>query len=748
MRRQTCCSNRRNVRWLKRTARIIFPFMEWVPLYSLMDIIPELIAAVAVTLMMIPAGLAFSQIAGLPQQYGLYCSIVPGIIYVFFGSCKDLNIGATSIMSILTLSYATNIAPSAATAPQYAILLAFVTGIVQMLIAISSLGFLLNFIPLPVIRGFTTAAAITITVTQFKNFFGFLHFAEGFFPQIIYTFKHIKETSVADMCLGIFCVVLLVGLKFLSRQVAKWEKNNPLVISKCKSHGERSIIIARKFIWFLGIGKNALVVIFGAAIVVAITTMYPKVHFRIAGDVPSGLPSIKPPELNIYDQVSNKTTSFWHICGKISSGLIVVPLMGILEMLAIVKAFSRYETKLINTNREIFVTGLINCMGSFVGAYPITASFSRSAVQHQSGAKTPLTALLTSLFMIVALAGFTAPLKYIPTSSLAAVVIVNVLHMVDFDYPLKLMKQRSNKGNHTISSKLEFICWCVTFLVCLYELEYGILAGFTLVLLIMLYRLSRPRHLKVELIDTELVVYLQEKHLTFASIEYLSSTIMNKYVENVNGKDRSLITKNDDSPRLLFKNDCMEHAATSLLNNNVDIESTPRKETLQSANELIIDTKVMEDEIKKSNSDIDAITFECENIHILDSTTVQVLMQLVEQLLVLSSTQKKTDEKCLNIFFKNLSSIVEEQLLSCAMYKESTLMKEAIEFVKLPLNVGIDSADCTRTNTLSSRIQGYPNFRSESNTNMVPLSYGGIDESNSRQISDDNEEDFPWPGTH
>ena len=192
------------------------PIAVWLPNYSCDNLMGDIIAGLTVGLMVVPQGLAYATIAGLPVQYGLYSAYFGCFVYCVFGGSKDVTLGPTAIMSVMVDQYATG-------DPLYAIALAFYCGIVQFLLGVFRMGFIVRFISVPVISGFVSAAAITIGFGQVKCLLGLNHIPRSFIPNVIETFKHIKETNPWDLLLGSCCILLLVILKKLN--VIEWDDN-------------------------------------------------------------------------------------------------------------------------------------------------------------------------------------------------------------------------------------------------------------------------------------------------------------------------------------------------------------------------------------------------------------------------------------------------------------------------------------------------------------------------------------------
>ena len=228
------------------------PITSWLPNYTCDSLLRDIIAGVTVGLMVVPQGLAYATIAGLPLQYGLYTAYMGCFIYCVFGGSKDVSIGPTAIMSLMVDHFAKG-------EPLYAIALTFYCGVAQLLLGALRLGFLVRFISLPGISGFVSAAAITIVFGQVKSLLGLKHIPREFIPKVIETFKHIKETNPWDLLLGSCCIVLLMILKKLNR--IKWDDSESVTILQR---------VSRTFLWLASTARNALVVLLASFIVTAV----------------------------------------------------------------------------------------------------------------------------------------------------------------------------------------------------------------------------------------------------------------------------------------------------------------------------------------------------------------------------------------------------------------------------------------------------------------------------------------------
>ena len=251
------------------------PITFWLPKYTCGSLLRDIIAGLTVGLMVVPQGLAYATIAGLPLQYGLYSAFMGCFLYCVFGGSKDVSVGPTAIMSLLVSHYAKG-------QPLYAIALTLLCGIVQLSLGFLRLGFLVRFMPLPVISGFVSSAAITIAFGQVKSLLGLHNIPRNFILCVYQTFKHIRETNPWDLLLGSCCIVLLAILKKLNR--IKWpEDEDDTTLQR----------VCRKFLWLVSTARNALVVLLAAAVVGAVQSAGSDDVFSLTAEVKPGIPDFK-----------------------------------------------------------------------------------------------------------------------------------------------------------------------------------------------------------------------------------------------------------------------------------------------------------------------------------------------------------------------------------------------------------------------------------------------------------------------
>jgi SulP family sulfate permease len=414
------------------------PFLKWLPNYKKADLSKDLVAGLTVGIILIPQAMAYAMIAGLPPVYGLYAAIFPLLIYLLLGTSKDLAIGPVAMDSLLVAAgLGTLVISGMENYIALAIFLAFLVGIIQLALGVFRMGFLVNFLSKPVISGFTSAAALIIIFSQLKHLLGANIARSNRFHELVFNvWEKTSETNVYDLAIGLLGILLIVLLK-------RWNKKIPSIL---------------------------VVVVLG--IIAVYVLDLERFGVKIVGVIPTGLPSFKLLEMN------------WNTVSKVWPIALTLALVGYLEAISIGKAMQEKDgSDTIDPNQELVALGSSNIIGSFFQAYPVTASFSRSAIQGEAGVKTNLAAVFSVLLVVLTLLFLTPLFYYLPNAVLASIIMVSVFGLIDFSYPQKLWK----------NNKDEFVVLLTTFLITLLVgIPQGVLVGVLLSLLLMVYRTSNP----------------------------------------------------------------------------------------------------------------------------------------------------------------------------------------------------------------------------------------------------------------
>ncbi len=415
----------------------IIPLLGWLPNYKKEYILGDISAGITVGVMLIPQGMAYAILAGLPPVYGLYASLIPLIIYAFLGTSRQLAVGPVAMDSLLIASGLG--ALSITGIENYvamAIFLAFFIGGLQLLLGFCKMGFLVNFLSKPVISGFISAAAIIISLSQFEHLLGIEISGSIVQHQIGTLFQNIGDINYYTLAIGLTGILIIKLLK-------KW---NPAIPSAL------------------------IVVVLG--IVLLYFTKWNEEGVKIIASIPEGLPSFQIPNFSI-----ENTLSLFPIA-------LTVAFVGFMEAISIGKAMEeKHKYYEIDANQELIALGSANMLGSFFQAFPVAASFSRSAVNNQSGAKTGVAMLISAILVGATLLFLTPIFYYLPNAVLAAIIIAAVVNLIDIKYPIALYKHRKD----------EFFVLIITFIITLLiGIKEGILVGILFSLLLIVYRISKP----------------------------------------------------------------------------------------------------------------------------------------------------------------------------------------------------------------------------------------------------------------
>ncbi|KAK7576361.1 hypothetical protein V9T40_012647 [Parthenolecanium corni] len=492
-------SKKNGPRW-KRKLYQRLSILSWLKDYNTDSAVSDLIAGITVGLTVMPQSLAYATLAGLEPQYGLYSAFAGCLVYCIFGSCKDITIGPTALMSLMT--YQQVIGRNA----DFAVLLCFLTGIVQILMGFFHLGVLIDFISIPVTVGFTSATSVIIAVSQLKGLLGLKFDSDGsFFTVLKNVAQHIHETKTPDVCLGGICIIVLLVLRKIKDLKLDMMKD-------CQTNHKR---IVKKALWLLSTARNAIVVLICSVFAYLYTEPNAKSIVVLTGPVKSGLPKLDLPPFAT--DVGNVHLTFFQMCTELGSSIVLVPVIAVLGNVAIAKAFASGAT--VDATQELFTLGICNMAGSFVSSMPVTGSFSRSAVNHASGVRTPIGGLYTGILILLALGLLTPYFYYIPKASLAAVIICAVIFMIEYEVVKPMWK----------SSRKDLIPTFATFVSCLsLGVELGILLGVGINIILLLIPSARP-FLHYEKTKTnsglEFLMIIPGNSLYFPAVDFLRTKV-------------------------------------------------------------------------------------------------------------------------------------------------------------------------------------------------------------------------------
>ena len=464
------------------------PILQWLPNYKKSWLKGDLYAGLTVGIILIPQGIAYAIIAGLPPIYGLYTALIPQIVYAFLGTSRQLAVGPAAMDSLIVAS---GIGLLAAMGTEHfivlAILLAFMVGFFQFLFGIFRLGFLVNFLSKPVISGFTSGSAIIIAMNQLGNLLGIeldrsnqVHFL------IMEIFAKIDQVHWPTFLIGMITIAILILLKRFNEKI-------PASLI--------AVVLGILSVYFLGLEPKGI---------------------EVLGDIPKGLPAFSIPA---FDK---------DLMGELSGLALTLALIGFMEAISIGKSIeAKHSDYKIMPNKELIALGFGNMVGSFFQTYPATGGFARTAVNDQSGAKTPLASLFAALIIALCLLFLTPAFYFLPKSVLAAIIVVAAYGLLDFAMPKKLLSYNLR----------DLIILNSTLIITLFiGIKEGILTGIILSLVMLIYKSTKPHmavlgqvpgthfyrnvnRFKDVIIDERLLIVRFDAQLYFANTTYFKDKL-------------------------------------------------------------------------------------------------------------------------------------------------------------------------------------------------------------------------------
>ncbi|MFT6451804.1 MAG: SulP family sulfate permease [Halocynthiibacter sp.] len=497
----------------KAKLRGYLPILEWGKTYSRETLISDGMAALIVTIMLIPQSLAYALLAGLPPEMGLYASILPLVFYAIFGTSRALAVGPVAVVSLMTAAALGEMGLSSAA--EYAVAagtLAFVSGVVLLAMGVFRLGFLANFLSHPVIAGFITASGVLIAASQLKHILG-ISASGSTLPELILSlFEHLGEINFPTLLIGISAT----GFLFWVRKGLK-----PLLISAglkprmaellAKAGPVAAVAVTAFLAWALGLDKAGV---------------------KIVGAVPMGLPPLTAPSLS---------PALWE---QLIGPAILISIIGFVESVSVAQTLAAKRRQRIQPDQELIGLGASNIASAMSGGYPVTGGFARSVVNFDAGAQTPAAGAYTAIGIALAAAFLTPALFFLPKATLAATIIVAVLSLVDFSI-LKRTWDYNRADFAAVTATILLTLW--------FGVEMGVSAGVGLSIVLHLYKTSRPHVAEVGLVPgTEhfrnihrhkvqtlphVVVIRVDESLYFANARFLEDYIYDRIARDSEVRD-------------------------------------------------------------------------------------------------------------------------------------------------------------------------------------------------------------------
>ena len=436
------------------------PILDWGRRYDKTAFGNDLVAALIVTIMLIPQSLAYALLAGLPPEAGLYASIAPIILYAIFGTSRALAVGPVAVVSLMTAAAIGDIAEAGTAGYGVAALtLAGLSGVMLLLLGVFKLGFLANFLSHPVIAGFITASGILIAASQLKHVLGIDAHGHTLIDIARNLFAGIGQINWITFFLGVAATGFLFwvrkGLKPALRRLGLGPRMADI---GAKTGPVAAVVMTTGLVWLFGLANR------GVAIV---------------GEVPQSLPPLTMPSLSV------------DLLAGLFMPALLISIIGFVESISVAQTLAAKKRQRINPDQELIGLGSANIAASLTGGFPVTGGFSRSVVNFDAGAETPAAGAFTALGLAIAALALTPLIHFLPKATLAATIIVAVLSLVD----LSILRRAWNY------SRADFAAVLATILLTLgFGVETGVFAGVLLSVALHLYKTSRPHIAEVGLV--------------------------------------------------------------------------------------------------------------------------------------------------------------------------------------------------------------------------------------------------------
>jgi sulfate permease, SulP family len=466
-----------------------FPIVDTLKRYNKRDFSGDLSAGITVAIMLIPQGMAYAVLAGLPPVYGLYASTIPLILYAIFGTSRHLAIGPVAMVSLLVIAGVGEFAePGTARFIQLAILTALGVGVVQFLMGLFRMGFLVNFLSHPVLSGFTSAAAIIIGASQIRNLLGLDISRTNYVHEILYqAVQQLSDIDPATAAIGIGSIAVIILIK-------RWKKTFPAALIV--------VVAATLITWMFSLNQAGV---------------------SIVGDIPAGFPSFYT-DFNLAD------------IRMLIPIILVIALVSYMESIAVAKAIANKRGYKIDADQELIALGSANIGGAFFQSFPITGGFSRSAVNDQAGARTTVAPIFTAVIIVMTVLFITPLFYYLPNAVLAAIIMVAVASLFDSREMAFLWR----------TDKKDLAMMMVTFVATLFlGIEEGIATGVIISLIMVIYSSTKPHSAELGRlgetknfrnvkrypeanVDKEVLIFRFDSSLYFANAAHFRETLEEK----------------------------------------------------------------------------------------------------------------------------------------------------------------------------------------------------------------------------
>jgi SulP family sulfate permease len=484
------------------------PILQWLKVYNRETLTSDLVAAVIVTIMLIPQSLAYALLAGLPPEVGLYASILPLVAYAIFGTSRTLAVGPVAVVSLMTAAAVGNLA-LAGTAEYLAaaIALAFLSGVILILMGLFRLGILANFLSHPVISGFITASGLIIAASQLKHILGVDAGGHNLLDILMALAGQLAHINLPTLVIGVSATAFLFWVrKQLKPLLVKVGLGPRLADIIAKAGPVLAVVVTTLAVWGLDLQAQGV---------------------KVVGQVPSGLPGLTLPSFDL---------ELWQ---QLFVSALLISIVGFVESVSVAQTLAAKRRQRIDPDQELVGLGASNIAAAASGGFPVTGGFSRSVVNFDAGAETPAAGAFTAVGIAMATLVLTPLIFFLPKATLAATIIVAVLSLVD----LGALKRTWAYSRSDFAAMLATIV-----LTLVHGVELGIIAGVGLSVLLYLYRTSKPhsaivgrvpgtehfRNIDRHQVETEqhILTLRVDESLYFANARYLEDLIYDQVARN------------------------------------------------------------------------------------------------------------------------------------------------------------------------------------------------------------------------
>ncbi|KAG8439951.1 hypothetical protein GDO86_005932 [Hymenochirus boettgeri] len=467
---QSCCCTTKKA---KSQLYSFLPILKWLPRYPVKEyLLGDIISGLSTGVMQLPQGLAYALLAAVPPVYGLYSSFYPVFLYTFFGTSRHISIGTFAVISLMIGGVAVRIAPdemfdivetNSTNSTDFqdkleardlmrvkvAVALTLLSGIIQLCLGILRFGFVAIYLTEPLVRGFTTAAAVHVFISQLKYLFGVKTKRYSGPLAVIYSLvavlSDIATTNIATMIMGLSCILLLLGAKEIND---RFKKKLPVPIP-----------------------MEIIVVIVSTAIS-AVLNLEDSFEVHVVGNIPTGLRAPALPDLSLFSAVFVDA--------------VAIAVVGFSMTISMAKIFALKHGYAVDGNQELIALGICNSVGSFFQTFSVTCSMSRSLVQESTGGNTQIAGLLSSIMVLLVIMVIGYLFQPLPQTVLAAIVMVNLKGM---------FKQFADIPDLWRTSRLELAIWVISFLASVsLGLDYGLLVAVAFAIITVIYRTQSPKY--------------------------------------------------------------------------------------------------------------------------------------------------------------------------------------------------------------------------------------------------------------